>query len=114
MAFLVERSNNMDRIVQNKEFLESTSNADHEQCRHLIEIATRDQMKALFEIALNILNGNLVLLPEQFNELKKYKSVLRLMTSSEKSLRYKRLRILKATGLIRLLGAAISPILKHI
>lgn len=83
--------------------------------RDILAHGSPDFFRALSEIALNILNGNIPLSPSQYKKLKKHKKLVRLLTNKKTAIRRKRQTLMKQSGgfLLPLLSAAI-PILGNI
>ena len=53
------------------------------QRRNLLQTATAEQLNALYEIALNVLHGNISLTSEDYTKLYKHKNVLRKLALKE-------------------------------
>lgn len=64
------------------------------QLKGLFKILTPKQLKAIREVLVNFLNGNLVVNSKQLKELMKYKSLIRKLATDYKSckLKYKFVR----------------------
>lgn len=68
----------MSRTVREaKQFFTLLSNSNRRQQKALIKTASRQQLLALKEIVVNLLQGNVPLSPNQKDSLKKYKRALR-------------------------------------
>ena len=67
----------MNRIVKHVYFLRYLSVTSSYQRRHLLQTATSEQLNVLYEIALNVLEGNISLNSQDFARLYKHRNVLR-------------------------------------
>jgi hypothetical protein len=79
-------------IREAKHFINLLVSGSNLQRKSLLKIATRQQIRAVKEIFVNILHGNIVLSESQKSTLQKYKNILRDLTqkhlSKRKMLRY--------------------------
>ena len=74
----------MDRVKRNSHFLRYLGSIQSSaQRRSLLESASVDQISSLAEIAYNILSGVFELTDPELSSLRRYKSVLRKVASSE-------------------------------
>ena len=67
----------MNRIVKHVYFLRCLGVTSSYQRRHLLRTATSEQLNVLYEIALNVLEGNISLNSQDFARLYKHRNVLR-------------------------------------
>ena len=67
----------MKNLIKNKTYLQFLSKADKKIRNYLIENATPEQRRALIELIVNTVQGNLKLSSNQIKRLKKYKKHLR-------------------------------------
>jgi len=93
------------RIKRNAPLLRALYHATPQKRKDILSHCSPDFLKALCEIALNILKGNIKLSPSQYRSLKKQKKVIRLLADKKSGLKRKRLA-LKSQG-----GGFILPIL---
>ncbi len=73
----------------------------------LLETATPAQIRAVAELALNVLSGNVKLSPKEKKQLSGFKQELRLLANKKLSLRKKRQVIVQRGGFI---GALLAPL----
>jgi len=76
----------MKSIRKNKAFLEFLINSTKEQRNTILKSVTDQNIKALCEIALNTLSGNIQLSKSKKSRLQKFKSTLRSLTKKSLSL----------------------------
>jgi hypothetical protein len=74
----------------------------------VIEDATTDQMRALTEIAHNIVNKNFIISPETLEELNKHKTSIRRLSKKTKSHKDKKKFLVQEGGFLPFL---ITPVL---
>lgn len=72
-------------LTRNLSFLNSLSKATPKEQSKIISEATEDNIRALSEVVLNILNGNLKISSQSKTELKKYKAFLRNFSKNQTS-----------------------------
>lgn len=73
----------MNRIDTHLYFLRYLSVTTSYQRRHLLQTATAEQLNVLYEIAFNVLQGNISLTDEDYSILYKHRNVLRKLTLKE-------------------------------
>ena len=73
----------MNRIDMHVYFLRYLSVTNSYQRRHLLQTATTEQLNVLYEIAFNVLQGNISLTDEDYSILYKHRNVLRKLTLKE-------------------------------
>ena len=73
----------MNRIESHVYFLRYLSVATSYQRRHLLQTATAEQLNILYEIAFNILQGNISLTDEDYTILYKHRNVFRKLSLKE-------------------------------
>lgn len=100
------------RIKRNALLLKALYRAPPRKHRDILLHSTPDFIRALCEIALNLLKGNIPLTPSLFKKLKRQKGIIRLLADKKIGLKRKRLTLEKQTGgfLLPLLSAAIPLI----
>jgi hypothetical protein len=99
-------------VIDNTSFLKKLSSAKTERERnHLIQEATTDQILAIVEICLNILDFNYILTKQQRRKLAKYADFYRALarTNTEEAARIK---LQEGRGIV--LGTLLAPILTTI
>lgn len=99
------------RLKANKYFLYALHRADPKLRNAMIKNSKPDLIKALAEISFNTLNGNVQHSQMLRNKLKKYKSKLRCLACSKRSIKAKRNILVQKGGFLPLL---ISTILSGI
>lgn len=70
----------MNRVVTHEYFLRYLSVATSYQRRHLLQAATTEQLNVLYEIAFNVLQGNISLTDKDYTRLYKHRVVLRKLS----------------------------------
>ena len=73
----------MNRIESHVYFLRYLSVATSYQRRYLLQTATAEQLNILYEIAFNILQGNICLTDEDYTILYKHRNVFRKLSLKE-------------------------------
>ena len=71
----------MNRIDTHVYFLRYLSVTNSYQRRHLLQTAIAEQLHVLYEIAFNVLQGNISLTDEDSSILYQHRNVLRKLTS---------------------------------
>ena len=77
------RSSTMNRLETHSYYLRYLSVATSYQRRHLLQTATADQLNALYEIILNVLNENIPLSDGDYNRLYRHKNVSRKLAQKQ-------------------------------
>lgn len=96
------------RMQRNLALLELVYKSSPSVRRVIVNNAGSDFINALCEIALNVLRGNIPLSDKQYNQLKKKKKSIKLITVKGVKLAKKKKTINQTGGfLLPLLGAAI-------
>lgn len=95
----------MSKVVTNQDFLRYLCNCKKNQQKSLIKYASKEQINAICEIILNILNGNLKIDEKQYKKLNSKKKVLRQLVNKS-SLKKKKFLIQKG-GFLQLLVPSI-------
>jgi hypothetical protein len=73
----------------------------------IIENADKELVNTILECILNILNGNIKLSEEQFNNLKPYKHLFRKLLAKNQNLKYKKKILIQKGGFLQILLPAI-------
>jgi hypothetical protein len=82
------------------------------QRKALLDTITQDQLKALTEIAVNILRGVLTITPFYYTKLKKDRKLIRIIGDTSVSLKRKRELLCRRGRVIVLLLKAVEQTLK--
>lgn len=98
-------------LVRNLSFLNAVVKASANEQVALISQATEDNIKALSEVALNILNGNLKISNDTKIHLEKHKSFLRKLSRSETNFEKLKKSVLKKKKVLKIF---IAPLLSII
>lgn len=101
-------------IKQNISYLRLLPNTRRSQRKALVKTVTLEQLRAIGEIALNILHGVIPLSSSQKKGLSRYRSVIRLIGQKNVSRRRKKVALLKNTKALELLLKAVEPLLKSL
>lgn len=95
------------RIQQNLDFLSKLSDCNKSEARKLILEASENNIRALSEVVINILNGNLEINKEVYTALKSYSKCLRQI-AKEKSVEKRKSCFLKIASV---LPCIVTPLL---
>lgn len=88
----------MGEAIKHRDFLSLLSRAKNTKKRNkLIDIADPNELKAVAECFLNILNGNIKVSANQLNKMKRKKSTMRKLVGKRNSHK-KRKEYIKQTG----------------
>lgn len=103
------------RIKRNAPLLKALYQATPLKRKDILAHCSPDFIRALCEIALNLLKGNIPLSPSQYKKLKRQRKVIRLLADKKTGLKHKH-RILKrqSGGFILPLLSAAVPILGNL
>jgi hypothetical protein len=106
----------MKRIEKNKFYLLLLADCKSKKFkRTLLENCGTDALKAILEIVLNVMKGNVKVSEKVRRKLKKYKSSLRKLICPQLSLKSKRKVLIQSGGFLNiLLPTLIGGILNHI
>lgn len=96
------------RIEENRHFLKLLSESKIKRRRNIIKTATRGNIDALSELALNTLLGNVPLKPEHKQKLKRHRFSIRHLAKKRTSLKKRKEFLVQKGGFLPLL---ITPIL---
>ena len=91
-----------------------TKSPSVKQLRGLLQNITDEQLKALSEIAVNVLYGTIPLTKKTKEKLKPYKSFLTLLSDKKKSLKQKRFRLSAKLSVLQLLLRTVLPFLQSV
>lgn len=112
-------TSNLKRLKENKHLLFVLKNASPKFRKSILLSAPDDLIKAIYEIAFNVLAGNHKINLRSKNELKKYKKQLRKLINPSRSLTLKRKVLVQSGGsflpflLSTVLSGIIGKILKQ-
>ena len=84
------------------------------QLKDLLRNITDDQLKALCEISVNVLYGNIPLSKKTKERLKPYKTFLSHLSDNKKSRKRKRLQLHTKLPALQLLLKAVLPFLQSV
>jgi hypothetical protein len=103
----------MGESVKRKEYLSLLSKSkDKKRRKLLVDLADNNEIKAVSEIILNILKGNVPLTRAQRRKLQKYQKIMRLITQrSTSSKKRKKLINSQSGGFIGILAPLIGSVL---
>ena len=82
------------------------------QRKALIDTITKDQLRALTEITINLLQGILSLSPVHKSKLRKHRKLIRLIGDKSISLKTKKKSLCRQTHVVTLLLQSVEPSLK--
>ena len=102
------------RIRKNITFLQLLLSTHRPQKKALLNTISTDQVKAIGEIALNILHGVIPLTAKQKKLLSRYKDTIRVIGHKKKSQRRKKTVLVKNIKALELLLKSVEPILKSL
>jgi len=85
----------------------------HERCRVLAEIVDDCLHKALKEIAVNTVNGNIKLTPRERRKLYKYKKLILTMAKNKAKKRHRKI-VVQSGGFLPMLVPAVAALLGSI
>lgn len=97
----------MSFALKNKNFLQLLTNSNKKIQKSLIKNATKDQIKAICEVVLNLLSGNIKLSQEDHSKLYKKRNSLRELVKKQ-SIKKKKYLIQKGGFIQFLVPALIS------
>ena len=105
------------RVAQHSDTLKKLSKCSHKERKHLLNQGGKALHLCLQECALNILNGNIPLTPQQLKKLKRYKNKLRELCKKKTS-KKRRDEIEQRGGFLPALlapvvGAVLASIIKR-
>ena len=94
--------------LKNRDFLNLLNQTKNSTKRKvLIDIANKGNLEAVCQCVRNVLKGNIKLNDNQFNKLKRYKKVLRLLSKKQTSQKKKKNILKQHGGFLRFLIPAI-------
>lgn len=102
------------RIRKNIHFLLLLRDTHKAQQRVLLRTISSEQLKAIGEIALNILEGVIPLRPSQKGVLSRYKNAIRLIGQKSVSDKRKKATLLKNSKVLGILINTVTPLLKSL
>jgi|GEM_PF-7030264 len=95
-------------VIRNKGFLNRVHKCKNKERKTLIKNASRDNIDALSEIALNTLLGNVPLKTEEKQKLKRHRDKIRKLAHRKTSTKKKKILLVQQGGFLPLL---LTPIL---
>lgn len=109
-CFGLRTEHSMKTLRDYAPILAALSKAKRPVVAKIIQPAKRDLIDALSEISLNVLYGKVPLTKTQFNQLRKFKRNLRLMSRKGASIRRRKV-VLQQGGFISTLLSVVTPLL---
>ena len=97
-------------LDNSKAFLELLAKSKPKRRQQLLATISPEEIKALCEICLNIINGNLPVDEQQYKKLKKKKAVIRIL-GSKGSVQKKKATINQEGGFLGSLAAIALPLI---
>ena len=104
------RVSKQSRVQQHLPFLCTCFKSNGKQRKDMIAHANKGQMEAIYEIALNLLKGNMVIPNSSFKRLKPHKSKLLYLTRKKPSLKRKKAVLNQKGGFLSALASLIAPL----
>lgn len=105
----------MKRLKDNKHTLYVLKNCNAKVRKTILETANPELIKAICEICMNILNGNVRISVKSKNSLKNYKNSIRKITSPRTTLKSKKKILVQNGGFLpTLLGALLSGVIGNV
>ena len=98
-------------VVRNRDFLNRLHSCKRGQRSKIIKRATRDNINALSEVAINTLLGNIPLNPAQKSHLKRHRSKIRVLAHRHTSVKKKKDLLVQKGGFLPFL---LTPLLSII
>ena len=95
------------RLLAQEPFLRLLASSNPKRRKLLLQHATKEELKTLFEICLNIIKKNIPLKQDQFKKLNRYKSLVRELGSKRVTLKRKNQLIHQKGGAI---GAVVGTV----
>ena len=108
----------MKKLMANKHFLHILKNANPQLRKNILKDSNPDLIKALCEVCMNTLNGNMKISNSTKSQLKKYKKTLRCLASPKVKLTRKRKLLIQKGGFLpvllgSLLAGAVGKLVEH-
>ena len=100
------------KVVKHKDFLSLlTKCKDNKQRSQLIDYANKDELKALSEIMLNVLSGNIKLTPKILKKLKRDRAKIRTLVAKGTSDTRKKKILKQKGGILPIILPLVSSVL---
>lgn len=99
------------RLKANASFLKLLYHADVKQKRAFLSSSTESQLKAVFEVVLNVLYGSVLLTSKQVKQLEVHKNIIRRLADRSLCIQKKRKLLFKHITLIPLV---LKPVLSQL
>lgn len=100
------------RIKRNAPLFRALYHATPQKRKDILAHCSPDFLKALCEIALNILKGNVKISPSQHKKLQRQKKIIRLLADKRTGLKRKQLALKNQTGgFILPLLSVVAPLI---
>ena len=101
-------------LKSSEPFLRLLARSSAKRRKALLSQVTRDELKSLCEICLNILKGNIPLDDKTYNKLKRHKSKLRTLADKKTSSAHKQHIVNQHGGFIGTIAAIALPLLANL
>ena len=95
------------RLLAQEPFLRLLASSNPKRRKLLLEHATREELKTLFEICLNIIKEKIPLKEDQFKKLNRHKNLVRQLGNKQVTLKRKHQLIHQKRGAI---GAVVGTV----
>jgi hypothetical protein len=97
-----------NRVIRNHEFLKQLHSCKRGQRKKLLKAASKDNIDALSEVALNTLIGNIPLKSDDIRKLKRHREKIRQLAHHRTSSKKKKILLVQQGGFLPLL---LTPLL---
>lgn len=102
----------MSKALKNSEsYLRLLAKSNGKRRKVLLDQATREELKSLCEICLNILKGNLPLDNRNFKHLKRNRQTIKLLANSKVPIKIKRQALNQKGGFLGNIASIALPLL---
>lgn len=102
------------RVKKNKTYLQLLIGTHQAQQKALLSTISLEQLKAISEIALNILHGALPLTVSQKKVLNRHRNIIRLLGGKKTGQRRKKIVLLRNIKALGVLLKVVEPLLKKV
>lgn len=102
------------RLEVTRGFIKTLAKCSPQRRKRVLENATNNELKALFELCLNMKLGNLPIDAEQFRRFKRHKTTFDTLANRRISIRKKRKIVNQKGGFVAAVAKFALPLLTHI
>ena len=99
------------RLKAQQHFLHLLAHSKLQRRKHLLKLATKEELASLFEICLNILKGRLKLNDQNYKTLQRHKHLIRTLGNKKVPLKHKKKLVNQKGGFLGTLAAIALPLL---